>query len=119
MKDKLLSIVGIIGGIVSLAFSASVYKLDVGSTVRQQTYGGDAYTGIQNAGATAATNIVYMNTILRTGLSALLAVIGIHMICYYTMHLLDSSQAKAIVNAAPQQLPAKPADQEYEEANKF
>ena len=116
MKDKLISMIGIIGGIVSLVFSATVFTLDTGSYVSNNSYGGDAYTGIQNAGAAAARNIMYLSKIVQTGLGALLAVIGIHMICIYTLKLMNNSQVKAVVNNTP---PAVPVDKEFEEVNKF
>lgn len=89
-------IAGAAAGALSIIFSFAVYSFDLGSTEMRLAYGGDAYTGIQNAGAQSATNIYYLNHILRFGFFAILFVIGIVLLCHYVPLLLAITGNKAI-----------------------
>lgn len=84
---NLLNLVGNIGGIVagvkSIQYAKAIRLLDVGEYVSNLAYGGDAYTGIQNAGAKTACNVQDLAILVRNGLSALLTVIGIALIFFF------------------------------------
>ncbi len=87
------SIVGILSGLLSIAFG--LYELDMypGSNERDITYGGDAYTGIQNAAAQAANNVWELSYICRFGFGAILIVLGIAIVCYFGVKLCDKKNS--------------------------
>ena len=64
-EKKILSIGLITIGIVAIVFAIICFCeepwFDVGRYVYKETYGGDAYTGIQNAAAATANNINDLN----------------------------------------------------------
>lgn len=80
---KGINIVGIISGVLSIIFSFVVKGMPIGLYEFSETYGGDAYTGIQNAAAQTAVNVYYLADIVRTGLFAFLLVFGIALICFF------------------------------------
>ena len=59
----------------------------LGATVSRTSYGGDAYTGIQNAAATTANNVRDLNSIVAGGFFMLLLILGIAMICYFGIQI--------------------------------
>lgn len=70
----------IVVGIISIGMSVSCFKMEVGSKVYRSAYGGDAYTGIQNAGAETGTNVFYLNQIMAKGFGAILLVAGLGLV---------------------------------------
>lgn len=70
----------IVVGIISIGMSVSCFKMEVGNKVYRSAYGGDAYTGIQNAGAETGTNVFYLNQIMAKGFGSILLVAGLGMI---------------------------------------
>lgn len=77
MSQKLKSILVTAIGVLAIILSISCYKMDVGSYERDMTYGGDAYTGIQNAAAQTARNVQETAKIVRFGLGSVLLVSGL------------------------------------------
>ena len=75
---------GVFSGWLSIIFGLITFMLDTGSYESNKSYGGDAYTGIQNAAAQSANNIMYMADILKTGMGFMLIVFGLFLICYFT-----------------------------------
>lgn len=67
-------------GVVSLAFSYQCSKFETGSFERSAAYGGDAYTGIQNASAQTATNVRYLNDMVKDGLTYAFLIVGLGFI---------------------------------------
>lgn len=80
MNRKRLKIVLIIAGIISIFFALKMMTCDLGDYVSQIAYGGDAYTGIQNASATAACNLVALTSAVCYGFSGLFLMAGIILI---------------------------------------
>ncbi len=74
---KLLKIFCLVLGVVSLIFALTVFSGSVGYYESSKSYGGDAYTGIQNAAAQSANNILYLGETIRTALGAFLLVQGL------------------------------------------
>ena len=72
MKKKYFSIAGIVAGAYSIIMSLQVNGAETGYWESSMTYGGDAYTGIQNAAAQSANNIIYLGDMIQIGLAALL-----------------------------------------------
>lgn len=69
MKRKIkFSIIGAIGFVLAIICLAQ----DEGEPANWQFYGGDAFTGIQNASADAANNILALTKMVKTGFATLL-----------------------------------------------
>ena len=81
----LIGIVSVILGMVSFSMETGSYELNV-------SYGGDAYTGIQNAGAQAANNMVYLAEVTSFGFGAVLTVAGVVMMIFGIKTLSASEQ---------------------------
>ena len=110
MNWKLLKVFGIILGILSIVISLSVFSGTVGYYENAQKYGGDAYTGIQNAAAQTANNIKYLGETLQVGLAGLLLVQGLAMflgaLCIQPKKL---AAPKAVAAASVAPAPVDPA----------
>ena len=85
---------GIISGIISVIFGIIMFAKDVGSYEYSATYGGDAYTGIQNAAAQTANNVTALSKIAKTGFAFFLIVLGLIAIFYFAMKLGKSGDNK-------------------------
>lgn len=73
MKKK----IGLIAvGIISILFAFNVMSMDAGSYESNEYYGGDAYTGIQQASAQAANNVQDLANITKRGFGFILMVMG-------------------------------------------
>lgn len=77
---KLLKTFGIILGILSILLALVVFSGDVGYYESNQSYNGDAYTGMQNASAQAANNVMYLGETLQMALAFFLIVQGLAML---------------------------------------
>ncbi len=96
---------GIISGVISIIFSFVVKGMSIGSYEWYSEYGGDAYTGIQNAAAQTANNTQDLADIVRTGLFAFLLVFGIALICFFITRISnDKKDCNTIPQASPIQL---------------
>ena len=80
MKGKKL--VFVIIGIIAIVLAIICATASVGYYESSKTYGGDAYTGIQQAAAQTANNVQYLAEIVRFGFSAVLAVTGLISMAY-------------------------------------
>ena len=78
---------GIASGIVSILFGLIMLGKDVGNYVSSSAYGGDAYTGIQNAAAQTANNVRSLSEIANNGFAFLLIAIGLIAIFYFASRL--------------------------------
>lgn len=84
--------IGILSIILAISCLNKTYGFDILGWVKHETYGGDAYTGIQNATATTANYIHALHsdaqilaTILQTGFGDIL-LIGGFVITLYGIH---------------------------------
>lgn len=80
MKNTARSIILLIAGIISIGFSSYCFNLDTGISITDNTYGGDAYTGMQNASATTARNVQDLSRIVKFGFGATLLILGVSLI---------------------------------------
>lgn len=71
-----LKLVFAILGIAAIVLAIVVFSANVGSYESNERYGGDAYTGMQQASAQAANNTMYVGEMLRTALGGMLALQG-------------------------------------------
>ena len=88
---KLSNIVGIISGMISIVFSFVVKGMSIGYYEQNYTYGGDAYTGIQNASAQAANNVQDLADLVRTGIYGFLLVFGLALIFFFLSRLVEKA----------------------------
>ncbi len=77
--------------LLAIIFAIITFSLDDGSWVSSKSYGGDAYTGIQNAGAGAANNIQDLICAVKTigGLGFLLTGFVLFVVGVTNCGLLD------------------------------
>ena len=74
---------GKISGILSAIMGMILFCFPTGGYETNSYYGGDAYTGIQNASAQAANNIQSLAVITKIGLGAILVFFGLGMFFYF------------------------------------
>lgn len=87
---------GIISGIIAIVFAFNIKNMSIGSYESSEFYGGDAYTGIQQAAAQTANNVQDLADIVRTGLFALCLVTGIALICFFITRLAKTMADTAV-----------------------
>lgn len=78
MKKK--SVLLIIIGILAIALSIVSFCMDAGYYAVYEQYGGDAYTGMQNASARTADNVLYLCKVVKFGFGSILLVSGLTLI---------------------------------------
>ena len=111
MNKKILAIILIVAAVVAIVLGVvtmtKAEKLYTGRYVSHETYGGDAYTGIQNAAADTAGNVQSGNYILREidenlcfGLGSILIVIGLTLAAFAVAFLLGKKDEPAPVKSA-------------------
>lgn len=71
------SLIFVVAALCSFYFSHKCFEERAGSYVSEKTYGGDAYTGIQNAAAIAAKNAADVAEIVQKGFGYFFIVSGI------------------------------------------
>ena len=77
-------------GILSVILSFVAFGSDVGYFEYNETYGGDAYTGIQNAAAQTARNVKFLAEAVTFSSGSILLVIGLTLIVYGLKKLLSA-----------------------------
>lgn len=78
-----INIIGILTGIVTAILGFDFKNRFFFSYADMNTYGGDAYTGIQNAAATAANNVVILGSMVERAVSIILVILGILIVLYF------------------------------------
>lgn len=71
------SIAFVIIAIVAFTFSSKIDDMNNGDYVSSSRYGGDAYTGIQNASAETGCNVYKGNQIMQKGIKYTFILIGL------------------------------------------
>lgn len=91
-KKEIVSLIvclfGLCCGIASVVLGIICFTMDGGVTWSLAFYGGDAYTGIQNAAAMTASNIYSLISVVKFGLGSILLVAGLAIVCYYVAKIL-------------------------------
>ena len=82
------SIGGMVVGLISVIGSIVLFTSNIGSYIYRNTYGGDAYTGIQNAAADTGNNLLNLASICTKGFGFILLVLGLALICYFLHEFL-------------------------------
>ena len=82
MANTVRSIFLVIAGIASIGLSIHCFNMNEGEYCSDSIYGGDAYTGMQNASATAARNVKTLSKIVKSGFGSTLLVGGLTLIAF-------------------------------------
>ena len=93
-KGKLPCILGMVSGALSVIFGLVMTGMSIGYWESAKSYGGDAYTGIQNAAAQTANNVQDLADIAMNGFAYLLIVLGLFMICNFLYKLQTLPESK-------------------------
>ena len=80
MVQKIRAIVLIIIGIVAIGLSIKCYTFDKLDYESKSMYGGDAFTGIQNAAAVTSKNVKDLAGIVQFGFGSVLLVMGLTLV---------------------------------------
>ncbi|MBR5345401.1 MAG: hypothetical protein IK127_06205 [Clostridia bacterium] len=112
MRNKYFAYMGLCTGILAIIFAiilfaggdSSVTGMDTGTQTSYEYYGGDAYTGIQQAAADTARNVQALAKIVKTGFEGttgsgnamgyLLLVIGLWLIAH-SLHILNEMKVRS------------------------
>ena len=92
MKNKGLriafSITGIVIGVIIIIVGLVNFNLSYKGTELRERYGGDAYTGIQQASAQTATNTYHVLEVVQNFSKIATIITGILVILHYTFELI-------------------------------
>ena len=80
MAQKFRSIILIVVGIIALGLSIKCFSIEDLDYATKSMYGGDAYTGIQNAAAATSKNVKELASIVQFGFGSILLVMGLGLI---------------------------------------
>ena len=94
VKGKGSCVFGMISGILSILFGLLTLSQDTGSWESSTSYGGDAYTGIQNAAAQTANNVQDLAEIVAMGFGFLLISLGLFAFFYFITKIKNLSNLK-------------------------
>ena len=92
--EKIRNILFLIIGVLSIIFAIKIGGLSTGSFEMPLSYGGDAYTGIQNACAGAANNAIDVANILQQGFEYCLIIAGFVLVSIGGTSLFKVSETK-------------------------
>lgn len=106
---RLAKFFGVLTGILSMILGIVVWAMPTGGYESSITYGGDAYTGIQNASAQTANNITCLAAIMRTGFGSVLFIAGLIIIFAFVLAKADRKQKNQPVQPQPYYPPYNPA----------
>ncbi len=93
LPKLIASVLGMLSGLLSVILGFVTYGMSAGSYESSHSYGGDAYTGIQNAAAQGANNVLYGSEILRFGFGSLLLVLGLALIAFFAYKTVKELEA--------------------------
>lgn len=88
----LCNIIGAISGAISFLCGLIISGSNTGSWISFESYGGDAYTGIQHAAARTGNNVQAVAEILKAGFACLLIILGIAICCYFVSRLVEDKK---------------------------
>ncbi|MBR6174914.1 MAG: hypothetical protein IKQ52_04935 [Bacteroidales bacterium] len=94
MAQKIRAIVLVIVGVVSLGLSIKCFTTDDLGYESRSMYGGDAYTGIQNAAATTSKNVRDLAGIVQFGFGSILLVMGLTLVGFGLTTPMGATQEK-------------------------
>lgn len=77
MARNIRTVILIIIGVISIGLSIRCFSFKELSSEPKSMYGGDAFTGIQNAGAQTSENVMELAKIVQFGFGSVLLVAGL------------------------------------------
>lgn len=77
MVNKIRTIIFIVIGIILIGLSIRCFSYKTMEFTEKSMYGGDAFTGIQNAGAQTSENVSGLASIVQFGFGSVLLVAGL------------------------------------------
>ena len=80
MAQKIRAIVLIVIGVIAIGLSIKCFTIDELDYETRSMYGGDAFTGIQNAAAVTSRNVKELAEIVKFGFSSVLFVMGLTLV---------------------------------------
>ena len=86
-------------GIVAFILAIQCYNQPVGDHAYSYSYGGDAYTGIQNAAARTANNIMQLGVIIKSGFGHVLMIAALTLWAFGLYGLIGNKRVSE--NASP------------------
>ena len=95
-KDKIIGIMFILIAILAIIFSIVCFSLDIGDFEWNETYGGDAYTGIQNAAARSANNVRLLTKAVNKISGMIFIIVGLTF-ASLGLNKLITNEKKAVV----------------------
>ena len=111
-----IALLALVFAIVSFATDVSSYS---GSHESNETYGGDAYTGIQNAAAQTANNVYYMNDNLVALGTFVVTASGFFFLLVSLTFALIGAKELVLLNEASEQKNEEPTAPTTEVAQEF
>lgn len=103
-SEKIKWILFLVIGCISIVLCIMCFVADTGVFKRESAYGGDAYTGIQNAAAITANNVKCVAEIVSTGFGSILLVFGLYLIAVSILNLVDPFLAQARITSNEQKV---------------
>ena len=85
-------ILGLLSGVASIILGIVCYGMVIGNSASFESYGGDAYTGIQNAAAQTARNVRDLADIARFGFGSLLIVVGVAILAIFIAKIIENTK---------------------------
>ena len=101
MVQNLRSIVLIVIGVIAIGLSIKCYTIDDLSYESSSMYGGDAFTGIQNAAATTSKNVKELAAIVQFGFGSVLLVTGLALVGVGLTTPMGARQGNSLPVPAP------------------
>lgn len=98
MSKNFRTVLLIVVGIISIALSIKCFSYEDLDYSPRSMYGGDAYTGIQNAAAMTSKNVKELASIVQFGFGSVLLVSGLTLLAF---GLTSPMQKKQEENNAP------------------
>lgn len=83
------SAIGVFAGIYAMFYSLAFQSSPSVNYISDEIYGGDAYTGIQNAAADTGNNIMGLAYYLDDVLSAAILIAGLFMTMYFAVKIFE------------------------------
>lgn len=94
-------IVNIVIGALAIILALACFLSDTGVFERESAYGGDAYTGIQNAAAITANNVKCVAGIASLGFGSVLLILGFSFASRGVFGLLEAGRGLGKNEGAP------------------
>ena len=89
MLQNIRTIAFSLAGFISIVLSVKCYSMDELNFELSNLYGGDAYTGIQNAAAMTSRNVKELAEIVQFGFGSILLVMGLTLMAVGLIHLAE------------------------------